>query len=109
MDSDRFINWMKTSSTNDFYKLWGRVDQDLPAGKYKIQIDNRVNPKDSWEGKKNIVLSTASRFGGKKYLPGFFCLILGIVLFLVCIALVYLWIKPVKAHKEAPLMIDDGY
>ena len=55
------------------------------------------------------MLSTASKFGGRKMMPGIFCIGLSIVMLLVGGFLLYLWINPVKAHKEQPLLIDDGY
>ena len=66
-----------------------------------------VNPADTFEGKKNIVLSTASRFGGKKYLPGVLSILLGVIMLLIGAFLLYLWVNPIKAHKEEPLLIED--
>lgn len=40
VDDHRFINWMKSSSTSDFYKLWGRLDASLEPGKHTIVLDN---------------------------------------------------------------------
>ena len=37
---ERFMNWMSISSRNDFRKLWGRIDSDLPAGTYTFTILN---------------------------------------------------------------------
>lgn len=68
-----------------------------------------LDPKTTFDGKKNIVLSTASKFGGRKMLPGIFCIGLSVVMLLVGGFLLYLWINPVKSHKEQPLLIDDGY
>lgn len=33
--------WMRTSGMGRFKKLWGRIKEDLPAGKYTVTIDNR--------------------------------------------------------------------
>lgn len=68
-----------------------------------------MNPKDSYEGQKYFVLSTAQKFGGKKYIPGVFCIGMGCVMIIVGAILIYLWLSPVKPLKETPLLIDDGY
>ena len=34
VEDPRFINWMKNSSRNRFRKLWGKINDDLKAGKY---------------------------------------------------------------------------
>ena len=36
----RFMNWMRIASLPNFRKLWARINQDLPAGQYTIQITN---------------------------------------------------------------------
>lgn len=35
--------WMRTASTPNFKKLWGRIEQDLEPGTYTIKIDNSIN------------------------------------------------------------------
>lgn len=32
--------WMRTAALPDFRKLWGRIEQNLPAGKYYYLINN---------------------------------------------------------------------
>jgi len=39
----RFMNWMRIATLPDFRKLWGRVNQDLIAGTYTVQITNSKN------------------------------------------------------------------
>jgi hypothetical protein len=36
----RFMNWIRIASLPDFRKLWARINEDLPAGLYSIQITN---------------------------------------------------------------------
>ena len=35
--------WMRTAALPYFRKLWGRIEEDLPAGEYTILIDNSIN------------------------------------------------------------------
>lgn len=70
-------------------------------------MNNIANPKDTWEGEKNIVFSTTSRFGGRKFIPGFFCLGMGFVMLIVGCILLYLWLHPVKIYKETAGLLDE--
>lgn len=38
--SERFIEWMRTPLRSTFYKLWGKIHQDLESGLYQIYINN---------------------------------------------------------------------
>jgi hypothetical protein len=38
----RFMNWMRVASLPDFRKLYARINEDLPAGQYSIQIANSI-------------------------------------------------------------------
>jgi hypothetical protein len=38
--NEHFMVWMRTAALPDFRKLWGRIEQDLPAGKYYYTIQN---------------------------------------------------------------------
>ena len=37
---ERFIEWMRAPSRSTFYKLWGKIYQDLEPGLYQIYITN---------------------------------------------------------------------
>ena len=37
---ERFAVWMRTSGLPDFKKTWGKIDQDIKAGEYTIEINN---------------------------------------------------------------------
>lgn len=86
----RFMNWMRIASLPDFRKLWARINQDLPAGQYTIQITNcnvfgyLDYDVSGFGAEKYFVLSTSSVFGSKNlflsvmYLVmGFLCLVVG--------------------------------
>ncbi|CAD8147462.1 unnamed protein product [Paramecium pentaurelia] len=64
MEDERFMVWMRTAALPQFRKLWGKIDQDLEAGIYEVQIKNTYNV-SSFNGKKYIVFSTTNAFGGK--------------------------------------------
>jgi hypothetical protein len=36
----RVMNWMRISSLPNFRKVWGRINNDLPAGQYSVLITN---------------------------------------------------------------------
>ena len=41
--SERFMNWMRIAAMPTFRKLWGRIENGLPAGNYTITIENSNN------------------------------------------------------------------
>jgi hypothetical protein len=64
MEDEHFIVWMRQAGLPNFKKLWGIIDKDLPAGKYKVSIDNKYIVKP-FQGEKSVVVSTTSSIGGK--------------------------------------------
>ena len=67
----RFMNWMRVASLPDFRKLYARINEDLAAGQYSIQIKNSTfifyldYDISSFGSSKYFVLSTANLFGSK--------------------------------------------
>lgn len=61
---ERFMVWMRASATPTFRKLWGRIDETLPAGLYKATITSSW-PTDTFGGEKSLVLTQTNAFGGK--------------------------------------------
>ena len=47
-------------------KLWGRINQPLPAGKYSLLAENNYKI-NNMRIKKGAKISQSSRFGGKSY------------------------------------------
>ncbi|KAG6382563.1 hypothetical protein SASPL_157763 [Salvia splendens] len=57
--------WMRTSALPTFRKLYGRIETDLEANeKITVTIQNNYNTY-SFNGKKKLVISTATWIGGK--------------------------------------------
>lgn len=89
MEDEHFIVWMRTAGLPNFRKLWGRIDDGLPAGNYQVQINNQfeVSP---FQGKKYFVLSTTNALGGKNYFLAVCYIVVGtlcmLFAFIFCIA-----------------------
>lgn len=89
---EHFIVWMRIAALPRFRKLWGRIDTDLKEGDQlaltvrfrqetcprsraksysalDLQIENRYNTY-RFDGKKSVVLSTASWLGGRNHFLG---------------------------------------
>jgi hypothetical protein len=61
--------WMRASATPTFRKLWGRIDSDVSAGKYQVDVQN------TWDvalfsGEKKFLISQTNAFGGKNIFLG---------------------------------------
>ena len=42
LQDEHFVVWMRAAALRNFRKLWGRIDQDIPAGaNVTVQIQNR--------------------------------------------------------------------
>lgn len=76
-ENEHFIVWMRTSGLPDFKKLWGRIESDLEAGTYTIQIANNYNS-TSWEGNRYVHMTTKTIFGGKNILLPCAFMVLGV-------------------------------
>ena len=76
VEDERFIVWMRNSPFPDFRKLWGRIDKDLPAGKYKINVKATWDI-SSFDGEKFIVLSQTNALGGKNLFLGYSYIVVG--------------------------------
>mmetsp|Transcript_12983 Transcript_12983/g.13112 ORF Transcript_12983/g.13112 Transcript_12983/m.13112 type:complete len:225 (-) Transcript_12983:41-715(-) len=76
VENEHFIVWMNVAGLPYFRKLWGRIEEDLPEGKYKVVIVNNYDVA-SFNGQKWVVISTTSRFGGKVTFIGVLYIIFG--------------------------------
>jgi len=83
---------MRTAGLPQFRKLFGVLKDGLPAGKYKLSIDNNYDV-SSFSGSKALVFSTTNILGGRNYflsiayiVVGILCLILALIFFGVCLS-----------------------
>jgi len=79
---------MRTAGLPNFRKLYGKIEEDLPKGSYRLDIQNTYEV-DSFDGSKYFVLSTTNVFGGTNYflaicyiVVGALCISFGIVFFI---------------------------
>ncbi|GFP99077.1 ala-interacting subunit 1 [Phtheirospermum japonicum] len=64
-EQEDLIVWMRTAALPTFRKLYGRIETDLEANeKITVIIQNNYNTY-SFNGKKKLVISTATWIGGK--------------------------------------------
>lgn len=66
VEDEHFMVWMSIAGLPTFRKLWGRIEERLDAGVYRIAILNNYDVKP-FNGEKRMVMTTTSRFGGKFY------------------------------------------
>lgn len=77
MTNEHFLVWMRPSGLPNPKKLWGRIDRDLKQGeKIDIVINNNYDV-SHYKGKKKIVLSNATKFGGKNKFLGISYIVVG--------------------------------
>ena len=77
LTDQHFIVWMRPSGLPNPRKLWGKIDRDLKKGDtISIDINNNYNV-STYEGKKKIILSNATVFGGKNEFLGISYIVVG--------------------------------
>ena len=94
---EHFIVWMRVATLPTFRKLYGYIEQPIPAGTtltFRILCNYVV---ESFGGSKSLVVSTNNILGGKNsylgrtfYVVGFFCLACG------CFFAAKHWFRPRK-------------
>ena len=98
---EHFLVWMRPSGLPDPKKLWGRINRDLKQGdKIDITIQNKYNV-THYGGKKKIVLSNATKLGGKNKFLGISYIVVG-ALSIICAVLFPLGYK-YQQNKEKDL------
>lgn len=81
--NEYFIVWMRTAGLPTFRKLYGKVNKDIPAGSTITFTVNANFEVASFSGKKYLILSTVSWFGGKNDFLGISYIVVGSI----CLAL----------------------
>ncbi|RLN96578.1 hypothetical protein BBJ28_00000157 [Nothophytophthora sp. Chile5] len=106
VQDEHFIVWMRTAGLPSFRKLYGRIDTDLAEG---TQLEFLVSSStfgssdfvvSTFEGKKSIVISTTSWFGGRNPFLGIAYIVVGAL----CMVLAILFFAK---HKLSPRKLGD--
>ena len=96
--NEHFLVWMRPSGLPNPKKLWGRIEGDLESGsQIEVTINNNYNV-GIYEGKKKIILSNATVFGGKNKFLAISYIVVG-ALSLVC-AIVFPIGYKIQQEKE---------
>jgi LEM3 (ligand-effect modulator 3) family / CDC50 family len=83
--NEHFVVWMRVATRPTFRKLYGYIEQTIPAG---TELEFEINANyvvESFGGSKTLIISTNSMWGGKDrfvgitlYAMGYFCLACGL-------------------------------
>lgn len=92
---EHFMVWMRPAGLPNFRKLWGRINEDLEVGTYKVMVYNNF-PVSDFEGSKYFVLSTVNALGGKNSFLGISYICVGSICFVMAI----LFFFGYKAHSK---------
>ena len=77
LTNEHFIVWMRPSGLPNPRKLWGRINEDLKnKQQLTFKIENNYDVSD-YKGKKKIILSNATVFGGKNKFLGISYIVVG--------------------------------
>ena len=95
MTDEHFIVWMRPSGLPNFRKLWGRIEQDLEPGDYRIEIENEFDVA-SFSGEKHFVLSNVNAFGGKNTFLAVSYIVVGVI----CIILAIVFLIGYNIHQK---------
>ncbi|KAG8000515.1 Cell cycle control protein 50C [Nibea albiflora] len=104
--NDDLIIWMREAAFPNFKKLYGvlnRADETfakgLPAGNYTIDINYNF-PVQYFRGRKEVVLTTLTWFGGQNHFLPIAYLVTSSLIMLLAVVLTVIWWKFGKAGKN---------
>ena len=100
VQDEHFIVWMRTAGLPNFRKLYGRIDHDLVKGTKLSFLVSSNFVVQTFDGKKYLVLSTTSWFGGKNPFLGIAYITVGSL----CMILAILFFAK---HKFSPRKLGD--
>ncbi|KAM8857014.1 transmembrane protein 30C [Synchiropus picturatus] len=97
--NEDFIVWMREAAFPNFKKLYGFLNRGtapftkgLPAGKYSVDIDYNFPPQH-FKGKKLVVLTTLTWFGGQNHFLPVLYLVTSCLLLALAVVLTVVWWK----------------
>nr|XP_020465154.1 cell cycle control protein 50A-like [Monopterus albus] len=103
--NDDLIVWMREAAFPNFKKLYGVLYHDklftdgLPAGNYSIDISYNF-PVQYFQGRKEVVLTTLTWFGGQNYFLPIAYLVTSSLILLIAVILTVAWWKFGKKGKN---------
>ncbi|XP_003961856.2 transmembrane protein 30C [Takifugu rubripes] len=104
--NEDLIVWMREAAFPNFKKLYGVLHRSrnpfkngLPVGNYSIHINYNF-PVQPFQGRKEVVLTTLTWFGGPNYFLPIAYLVTGSVVLLMAVALTAIWWKFGKNGKN---------
>lgn len=103
MENEHFQVWMRTALLPTFRKLWAHYDSPILPGNYTVSVQNNY-PVESWQGRKALVLATATSLGGNTQFFGYFLLAGAVACWVVIIA--FLMKSGLKARPEVDDTLD---
>ncbi|XP_017265728.1 transmembrane protein 30C [Kryptolebias marmoratus] len=108
--NDDLIIWMREAAFPNFKKLYGILNRNdnvkfakgLPSGNYTINITYNF-PVQPFRGRKEVVLTTLTWFGGQNHFLPVAYLVTSSLLFLTAVVLTVVWWKFGKKGKNMQL------
>ncbi|ETW00916.1 hypothetical protein H310_06574 [Aphanomyces invadans] len=100
VETERFVLWMRTAGLPNFRKKYGRINTDLPKGTVLRFLISSNFPVQSFEGRKSLVISTLSWYGGQNAFLGLAYIVVGGICILLSL---FFFIK----HKLSPRKLGD--
>lgn len=89
--------WMRVAGLPVFRKLYARLPNGLPAGRYTVNIANKYSTAIFGNGTKSIVVSNTSFIGGYNTFLGYAYIAVGSLC--LALALVFFVVNLVKPRK----------
>ena len=86
-EKEHFMIWMNMELFPNFLKKWGRIEKNIPAGEYLVNVTSNWG-KTEWEVKKYFVLAKGNDFGRDKFFG--YILIAGVTAEIIVIIVVSL-------------------
>ena len=81
VEDEHFMVWMSIAGLPTFRKLWGRIEEELEPGNYRMAILNNYNV-EPFRGEKRMVMTTTAMFGGKFYFLAYSYMACAIIAFI---------------------------